>query len=165
VNVGPLRTFLLWAAERDAAALRAEADEEGAAAVGAARQDGEARVAAAAKAAHEEAASRRAQALAAARAEARAVIVHAQGEIVAEVTASARTATDDLRRSAGYGTLLDGLEARARRELGPDADVVRDPPVGGVVARHDAALLDLTLPALLELAVDEHADELAELWR
>jgi vacuolar-type H+-ATPase subunit E/Vma4 len=165
VNVAPLQTFLMAAAERDAAALVAAAEQDAAAGIAAVQRDADERVAAATAAAHAEAASRQGRALAAARAEARAAVVHARGAAVAEAVAAARAAADVLRREPGYDALLDGLEARARRELGPDADVVRDPPAGGLFARRGAALIDLTLPALLALALDEHPDAVAELWR
>jgi vacuolar-type H+-ATPase subunit E/Vma4 len=165
VNAAPLRTFLLDAAEREAAALLAAAEQEGAAGVAAARRDADAHVADATTAAHAEASSRRVRALATARAEARAAVVHAQGAAAEDAVAAARAAADELRRRPGYDALLDGLDARARRELGPDADVERDPVAGGVVARRGTALLDLTLPTLLALALDEHPLALAELWR
>ena len=65
-----------------------------------------------------------------------------------------------------YARLLDRLEAEARRSLGEDAEIERDPEdVGGVRARAGRRSVDLTLPTLLDGCVARLGARVEELWR
>ena len=165
MNVDPLRASLLAAAKRDADAIVARATADAADLLERARADADAAVAQASRDADAAAAARSAGALAAARAEARARIVTAQGRVRASVLAAAAEAVQGIRVEARYDTLRAGLAARAQRELGEDAALDLDPPGGGVVARRDRRLLDLSLPSLLARAAEAHGGELAALCR
>jgi len=90
---------------------------------------------------------------AALRRESARTVLDAKRTIVDDVAKQVHRAVLALRDADDYERLLDGLEARARSRLGPQAIIVRDPPDGGgVMARRDGCRLDYTLPALARLA-------------
>jgi hypothetical protein len=65
-----------------------------------------------------------------------------------------------------YARLLDRLEAAARRSLGDDVEIERDPEdVGGIRARAGARSVDLTLPTLVDRCVADLGARVEELWR
>lgn len=64
-----------------------------------------------------------------------------------------------------YGALLDHLEELARRQLGVDAVIDRDPrPGGGIIAVSGSRRVDYTLPALADRALEGLADKIVQLW-
>ncbi len=70
-----------------------------------------------------------------------------------------------LRSAPGYDELLDRLAAAARRDLGDDASVERDPPdAGGVRAQAGTRSVDYTLPALAARWIDELGSSVRRLW-
>jgi vacuolar-type H+-ATPase subunit E/Vma4 len=164
LGLDPVRDALL--AEAGAAAERAlqqaaeralaqvvQAEAETAALVAHARVEGEA-------AAELEAISE----LARARRHARALFLQAQRAVYDDVRRQAHAAVQELRSTPRHGALVERLAARAREVLGPDAEIQRDPPDGGVVARAGNRSLEYTLPALVERCLDEHAAEIERLW-
>lgn len=103
--------------------------------------------------------------LAQARRRARACVLEAQRGVYEDVRREARAAVQELRTTPQYDELLDHLTTRAREVLGADAQVERNPPEGGVVARTGNRRLVYTLPALVERCLAEHEHEIDRLWR
>lgn len=82
-------------------------------------------------------------------------------ELGAVVGAAVRAMRDDTR----YPELLRHFEARARDQLGSEAEVRIDPDsAGGVVATAGSRHVDYTLQALADRALGSLADEVAMLW-
>ena len=160
-----LRAALLDAADRRAGAVLAAARAEAAAILATAETDAAAAVAAAQARAESEAAQADVSLRAAARASARDRVLRAQGTARAALLRQVEAAAAGLRVAPGYGALLDRLAGVARATLGEGAEIERDPPAGGVVGRRGRLLVDLTLPALVELVVDARAEELDAAWR
>ena len=165
VRLDPVREALLAQAEAEAERVvgRAErrakdqvarAEEHRAALVRQARAEGEA-------AAEREAAVE----LARARRRARTHVLVAQREIFDDVRAAALEAAERLRSEPGYPDLLERLADLARDELGADAEIVFDPPSGGVVGSSGTRRVDYTLSAIVERCVARHAVDLERLWR
>lgn len=76
-----------------------------------------------------------------------------------------REAFLSLREEASYASLLDRLAELAQAQLGPEAEITRDPvSVGGVVATDGSRLVDYTLPALADRALDALADQVSQVW-
>jgi len=120
-----------------------------------ARQEGE--VAANATFARERATSRR---------DSTTTVLDAKRAALLEVQAGVCNALLTLRTAPDYAQLLDGLAARARAQLGPDAQIVRDPKdVGGVIAEEGVRRVDYTLPALADRALAELGEKLESMWR
>lgn len=164
LELAPVREALLAQAELDgaelvrqaadrAAAQVAEAEEERDALIRRARTEGEA-------AAELEAATERAHA----GRRARAFVLEAERAVYDDVRRRAHAAAQELRSTPRYGELVGRLAARAREELGPDAELELDPPRGGVAARTGNRRLDYTLPVLVDRALAEHAEQIEELW-
>jgi hypothetical protein len=86
----------------------------------------------------------------------------AREEIRQQLRDAVREAARGLPDDPRYPGLLDGLEARARTQLGPDARVERD-PTGGIVAVAGSRRVDYSLPALAERAIEAHPEVVA-LW-
>jgi hypothetical protein len=105
--------------------------------------------------------------LALARSGARRLVLEARQAVYEELRG--RVLADALALRAdrtAYGSLLDRLEAVARRTLGDDAEIERDPEgVGGVRGRVGARSVDLTLPTLLDDCVARLGARVEELWR
>lgn len=140
------------AAERaDAQVVQAEAETT--ALVARARTEGEA-------AAELEAVS----ALAEARRRARSLFLHAQREVYEDVRRQAHDGVQELRSTPRYDDLVERLAAHAQAVLGPDAEIERDPPEGGVIARAGNRRLDYTLPVLVERCLARHAGAIERLW-
>lgn len=164
VSLDPVREALLAEAEAEAegivgqaeeraAAQVAQAEERKAALVRRARAEGE-------TAAELEAASELAQA----RRTARTLVLESKRAVYDDARREARVAVQRLRSEPRYEELLERLAARAREELGPEAELELDPPDGGVIGRVDNRRVDNTLPALVERCLAEHAAELERLW-
>jgi hypothetical protein len=86
-----------------------------------------------------------------------------RAEAYAELRRRSVERARDLRNSAEYNDVLDRLGQRARRLLGPDAEIAEDPD-GGVVARAAGRRVDLTLDALVARALDRFGAEAQKLW-
>jgi vacuolar-type H+-ATPase subunit E/Vma4 len=130
-----------------------QAEAETAALIARARAEGEA-------AAELEAISELAQA----RRRARSLFLQAQRDVYEDVRRQVYAAADELRSTPRYADLVEWLAARAREVLGPDAEIERDPPEGGVVARSGKRSLDYTLPVLVERCLADHAADIDRLW-
>jgi hypothetical protein len=79
--------------------------------------------------------------------------------------ATTRRAVLDLRADPRYPALLDHFEQVARRQLGADAVIERDPDgVGGIVAHQGDRRVDYSLAALADRALDTLGDDIERLW-
>lgn len=96
----------------------------------------------------------------AARRAAREMLLRAQSEVVAEISARSRAAALEFRHDPDYPRLLETLEASARARLGPNA-VIEPDPAGGVRARAGNLTLDYSLAALADHAVSQLAPQIA----
>lgn len=159
------RDALLADARERAAALLAHADAEAAERIRRAR--GQAAEIIAAARARGEAEGRIAVAHAAAveQSFARMTVLAAQRMAVDELRDRARTAALALRNAPHYPELLDRLTAAARRDLGEQAEIERDPPdAGGVRARSGTRSVDYTLLTLAERCIDAYGSRMHRLW-
>lgn len=146
------RADLIVGQARDvAAALVADAQRDADTAVATARADGAAE--AGLVAAAELNRSRRV-----ARSVALGAELAAQDELAGRITAAVLR----LRDEPGYPELRDRLATRARRAAGPAAEVSEHPD-GGVVARAQGIVVDLSLPRLADRAVAALGARIAEL--
>jgi vacuolar-type H+-ATPase subunit E/Vma4 len=142
-------------ARRDANALLQQAQRDAEELTRRAREEGEA--AADAVFARERATSRR---------DSSTTVLDSKRAALLEVQAGVCDAVLGLRTAPDYARLLDGLAARARAQLGPDAQIVRDPKdVGGVIAEEGVRRVDYTLPALADRALAELGEKLEGMWR
>jgi vacuolar-type H+-ATPase subunit E/Vma4 len=145
---------VLAAADREAAEITASADAE----MAAARQRAEGR-------GRRSAEARADQLLAQARSDAHRHVLETKEAIRRRLVAAVHEAALGLRNDERYPMLLDRLEAMARRQLGADATIERDPPdVGGVRAGTADRRVDYSLIALSDRALQTMADEMARLW-
>lgn len=103
-------------------------------------------------------------ALAQARRRARSLFLQAQREVYDDVRRQAHEAVQELRSTPRYRDLVERLATSAREILGPDAEIERDPPEGGVVARAGNRSVDYTLPVLVEHCLAAHGAEIERLW-
>ena len=98
--------------------------------------------------------------------------VRARGEVLAarrdafdELRRAVREAVPSLRDEPEYDALVQRLAERARRDLGPSAEVELDPPeVGGVRAAAGTRLVDYTLPTLADRCIGHLGPALRRLW-
>lgn len=164
MNLEPLRRALRAETEAEAARRRAEvaaeceqivAEAERAAQTLAheARLEGE--CAAAREAARRHAAAAR---------HARETSLAARRNLVDELRRRSRLAVLDLREQPDYPALLERLSAAARSQLGDEAELVVDPPGGGVIGRRGDASVDYTLTAMADREIDGMGAELERLW-
>jgi vacuolar-type H+-ATPase subunit E/Vma4 len=141
-------------ADRQVAAMRAEAEERGRALVEEARREG---IAAAGIVGRQD--------RAAARRRARAVVLTAKRELYEELCRQAKAAVRSLRDDPGYPALLERLAATVRAQLGEDAVVEVDPPgPGGVRGSSGGRHVDYTLDALAERCRERLGGGLERLW-
>jgi vacuolar-type H+-ATPase subunit E/Vma4 len=73
-----------------------------------------------------------------------------------------------LRGRRGDGAderLAERLQELARRQLGDEIEIEREPDGGGLIAHRGARLVDYRLSALVDRAMDDLGPELEELWR
>ncbi|HET9322376.1 MAG TPA: hypothetical protein VFO03_00740 [Gaiellaceae bacterium] len=162
----PLRDAILADAHATAERVLARADEQAEAKLRDAERRGRALVeraraegiaAAAIVGAHEEARARRI---------ARAAVLAARRELYEDLGRRARSAARELRTQPGYEALLDRLAAGARAQLGPAAEIERDPPdSGGIRASSGARHVDYTLNAIADRCLEQLGAGVEELWR
>ncbi|MDX3633414.1 MULTISPECIES: V-type ATP synthase subunit E family protein [Streptomyces] len=161
--LAPVRAELLRAAHADAEAVGARAEREATALIDKARHK-----------AREILDDARRQGEADGAASARDIRVHARREARSRQLSVRRQMHEELReratervravhRSADYAWIRGLLEQRARRVLGPDAEVTEDPR-GGVVARAPGRRVDCTLDALAARALNRMSAEVTSLW-
>ena len=107
----------------------------------------------------------RQQLLAQAHHQAQTIIMEAREATRVELIADLRSQVMRLREDDRYPQLLDNLEAAARRQLGADAVIERDPEMGGgVIGRAGGRSVDYTLPVLADRAMGAFGQEMAALW-
>ncbi len=165
VRLEPVRAALLADASEEADRVLASADREATeitasaeAEMAAARQRAEQRGMRSAEA-------RADQLLAQARSDAHRRVLEAKEAIRRRLVVAVHEAALGLRDDERYPLLLDRLEAMARRQLGADVTIERDPPdVGGVRAGTADRRVDYSLTALSNRALQTMADEMARLW-
>lgn len=165
VRLEPVRAALLADASREADRILASATGEAAditasaeAEISDARKQAEGR-------GRRSAEARAAQLLAQARSDAHRNVLETKESIRQRLVAAVHEAALGLRDDERYPKLLDRLEAMARRQLGPDVTIERDPTdVGGVRASTANRRVDYSLVALSDRALQTMADEMARLW-
>lgn len=165
VSFAPLRDALLADAHRRVASLQAEAAARVESELAVARAEADALVARARAEAQQRAELDVQRRCSAQRRDAQGRILRARRQAYESLREEAIAAALRLRGEPGYEALLDRLEADARARLGPGATIERDPAgVGGVIARDGQRLIDATLPALAEHALEELGTEVETLW-
>lgn len=101
-----------------------------------------------------------------ARREAVSTVLGARNDVLNALRTRVRDAVIQLRTAPDYDQLVDGLIARARAQLGADAEILVDPDDrGGIVAFVTGRRVDYTLPALAERAFEEVRGRLEDVWR
>ncbi|WP_020139494.1 hypothetical protein [Streptomyces sp. 351MFTsu5.1] len=143
---------VLGAAVEDADAMSKDAESRAAAILAEAREQGAADAMAARRAV-------RAQA----RRAARARDLSARRQCWEELRRQVVRGVEDLRRTAAYPSLRGRLTLRARHLLGPDARIT-EVPGGGVIGETRNRRVDLSLAAFAQHVLDRHGAELEELW-
>ncbi|MGZ8716957.1 MAG: hypothetical protein ACXWYO_07585 [Gaiellaceae bacterium] len=166
MNLGPLRSALLSAAEAEANSAALAAAAEGATELSLAEAQ-VASVLAGARAEAEDAAGREAlRIVGRARGDARRVVLRARRDVYDQLCARVHAGALELRDDPTYGRLLERLQALATAQLGEDATLDVDPPgAGGVRSSSGSRHVDLSLPALAERALASLGPELELLWR
>jgi vacuolar-type H+-ATPase subunit E/Vma4 len=164
-RLDPVRVALLEDAGIEADRILTEARHGADEAVAAAEQEVAAEVAEVERRQAISAAAHADQVRARARAEAHSEMLGAREGLHQDLLEAVRLAALDLRNDERYPALLDHFEAVARAQLGPDAQVERDPSGrGGIVAVAGTRRVDYTLTTLAERALRDHAEEVASLW-
>lgn len=161
--LAPVRDALVARARDDAQAQVRAAQEEAGAAVRAAQQEADAVRAEARAQGEADAEAVLVRARTAARRQAREVVLRAQREVYDDLHQRVRHAVTTLREDPRYPLLLALLEVRARKALGPDAQV-REAPEGGVTAESSGRRYVCTLPDLAEAALAAVEPDLEKLW-
>lgn len=167
MNADRLRATLLEAAGAEAEATRAEAERRAGEELERARAEAE-RLQELAAAEGEAAGELQAgRALALARSRARRLVLEARRaayeDFRSRALAGALALRDDRKT---YPSLLGRLETEARRALGDELELERDPEdLGGVRARAGKRSVDLTLPTLVDRCVKALGVRVEELWR
>lgn len=160
-----VRDALLAEARADAAEQVAAADTAGRDAVDAAQAEADRLLAQARADGEAEARAAVAGELARARRQAREVVLAARRAAYEHVGAEARRQATELGEAPGGASLVEGLAALARAQLGDGAVVDADGEVGGVVARAGTRSVDYRLAAVAERCLDALGPEVEELWR
>lgn len=165
MTIAAARDALLAEARDRAAVLLAEAEADTAARLAEARREAEEIVASARARGEAEGRAQAAREAAVEHAQVRAAVLAARREALDVLRVRAHEAVMGLRENPGYDDLLDRLTAQARRDLGDDAVVERDPPdVGGVRARCGTRSIDSTLPVLADRCVEALGGRVRSLW-
>lgn len=159
----PVRTELLRAARADADRRLAEAEACRARIVANAKARAEAIVAEARRRGGEDAADDAASVRRHARRTARADILATRTQIHDELRGRVVAGVLARREGPGYASLVDGMTRRARRLLGPDADIT-PAPEGGLVATAGGRRVDYSLTAVAARALDGLGGRAQELW-
>lgn len=165
MHLGPVADALLDDAEADAARLLDQAHRDTDSTRTSAQADVSQQLDRATDRAKTSARAHHQQLLTQARRQANAIIMEAQEAARVQLITQLRHDAMRLRDDPRYPQLLDGLEAAARRQLGPDTIITRDPTVaGGIIGSDSDRNVDYTLPALAERALDSLGRQTAELW-
>ena len=159
----PVREALLARARADAERLLAEVDAEADEIVARAEAEADAIRAEARAQGEADAAAVLVAERARARRQARVVVLAAQRESYADLSARAAEQVATLRADPGYASWCDGLRENARAALGPAA-VVTEHPGGGVLAEAPGRRVAYTLVGLIEQAVEALGPDLEGLW-
>lgn len=165
MNLDPVRDALLDEARSDATRLTTDAQAEADARVAAARDAVAAQVRGARDAAAADADEQLSTDRAAVRRRARRRELEAEFRAREALVDGAIEALRAQRGTPAYGRFVDELAERAVTQLGPDAEVVRDPPAGGVIGTEGARRVDYTIPAVVERVVEDLGPAVEELWR
>ncbi|MDH4277174.1 MAG: V-type ATP synthase subunit E family protein [Acidimicrobiia bacterium] len=161
----PVRTVLLENARSQAEQIIGEAHAAADAVVADATETADGEIRRAVDRARAAAQARSDQRLEQARAGAHRHILRTKGDVTHRLTLATHQAVLDLRSDPRYPDLLAHLERLARSQLGPDAEIERDPEgLGGVIGRHGSRRVDYTLPALGDRALNQLGDDTEQLW-
>jgi hypothetical protein len=164
-QLAPVRRALLADAHVEAAGIVAAARAAADRVVTEARDEVDAAVAAARRRALDAAAARAAATLARARREHHTAVLRAEAALRDEVAERVRQAVRALPGDRRYPALLDRLGELARRQLGDDATIERDPAPGrGLLAEAAGRTVDYRLDALAERAFAAIEEEVAASW-
>lgn len=164
-NLRPVRDALLADAGAEADRLVADARRRADQRVADVEQDVEAEVADVERRAQMSATARAALEAARARTESHHAMMRRRSDTNRELAVAVRTAVQALRDDPRYPDLLRHFEARAREQLGSEAQITIDPdPDGGVIATAGSRHVDYTSTALADRALASLADEVAALW-
>jgi vacuolar-type H+-ATPase subunit E/Vma4 len=165
MRLGPVADALLDDAEADAARLLDQAERDTDSIRTSAQADVSQQLARVQDRAETSARAHHQQLLTQSRRQASAIIMEAQEAARVQLITQLRHDAMRLRDDPRYAQLLDGLEAAARRQLGPDTIITRDPTVaGGIIGSDGDRNLEYTLPALAERALGSLGRRTAELW-
>lgn len=165
MHLGPVADALLDDAEADAARLLDKARRDADSTRTSAQADVSQQLDRARDRAKTSARAHHQQLLTQARRQANAIIMEAQEAARVQLITQLRHDAMRLRDDPRYPQLLNGLEAAARRQLGPDTIITRDPTeAGGIIASDGDRNVDYTLPALAERALGSLGRRTAELW-
>jgi vacuolar-type H+-ATPase subunit E/Vma4 len=159
----PVRAGLLRAAQTDAEALLAGAEREATALLDQARAEARTIIDEARLQGDADGAETARGILVRARREARSRTLTARRESYEELRGVAAERVRELRGTAGYPSLRERLEHRARVLLGPAAEVTEHSD-GGVLAQAPGRRVDLSLTALADRALDRMGGEVRSLW-
>jgi vacuolar-type H+-ATPase subunit E/Vma4 len=161
--LGPVRAELLRAAHADADALLARTEREAAAAIDKARAEARTILAEARRQGEADGAAAARDLRMRARHEARSRQLATRRQMYDELRRRATEHVRELRQEGDYDSVLERLRQRARRLLGPDADITEHAD-GGVVAQAAGRRVDCTLDALAARALDRMGTEVERLW-
>ncbi|MEU0644976.1 hypothetical protein [Streptomyces umbrinus] len=161
--LGPVRAELLRAAHADADALLARTEREAAEAIDNARVEASEILVEARRQGEADGASAARDLLLRARRETRSSQLAVRRQMYDELCRRAAEQVRELRQQSDYSSALERLEQRARRLLGPDADMTEQ-AAGGVVAQAPGRRVDCTLDALAAWALDRMGAEVERLW-
>ena len=159
----PVRQALRHDAEATAAHTDAQARTQASDLMARAQAQSDAIHAAAEQEGAEAARAEAAASSARARRRARRTVLAEQEHLRAELQARVLELSREIRRDPRYPQILRRLTAEADQVLGPLASVTES-HLGGVVGTAGSRRLDLTLPALAEQALEDHAGEVRRLW-
>jgi vacuolar-type H+-ATPase subunit E/Vma4 len=164
--LAPLASALLDRARRDAEAALTRADEDALATVAAARAEADALLAdARAKGAADGAAVSAAERMRAERT-ARGMVLAAESAAREDLRMAAREAVRGLRHDPQYPAMVEALQARAERELGPELTVT-ELEAGGILAEAGPRRVEYSLEALADDLMDrlDRTDRVAQVDR
>lgn len=159
----PVRYALRRQAEAGAGRRAEDARRQAEALLAAARSEAEDIRATAARQGAEAARAEAAGRSARVRREARRTVLAQQEALRSELVRQVQAGARDLRSDPRYPQILRRLTERADALLGPMASVTESYK-GGVTAAAGSRHLDLSLPALAEQALEQHAGEVQRLW-
>lgn len=166
MNLDPFRRAVLADAETRADEVLAAAEEEAAARVEAARHDARQATDSALDEGRRAAERALTSERIAARRRGHALELAAQREAIDGLRAAVLELLEVFRQRHDdeYELLLARLEDLVRQQIGPEANIARDPEGGGLVASHRGAVVDYTLPAIVDRAIADLGGDLSVLW-